>query len=331
MIGMTKAVFIGFPGALAKAYPTELRRELEKSFAFPVPEQTAESAGAADLREIEVAFGTWNMRRLDREFLDAAPKLRAVFYAAGSVKGFATPEAYERGITICGAWRANAIPVAEYTMSVILLSLKRFWQISRSAKNRGILGFDEGVVGAYHSKVGLVSLGAIGRHVAKLLSAFEVDILAYDPFCNAEQAREAGVTLVSLEELFRVCEVVSIHTPLLPQTRGMIGAPLVRSMKTGATLINTSRGLVLDEEAVLEVFREREDLTAVLDVTVKEPPAEDSLIHKLDNIVRTPHIAGSMGSEIARMGDWMAGEARRFVAGEPLKHQITYDMLDSVA
>ncbi|CAN5477281.1 hydroxyacid dehydrogenase [soil metagenome] len=331
MIGMTNAVFFGVAGALDKAYPSGLREELAKDFAFPVPAVTKETVMDADLRGVEVLFGTWGMKVFDREFLEAAPDLKAVFYAAGTVKEFATREAYDRGITICGAWRANAIPVAEYTISVILLSLKKFWQASREIRQRKVMGPEIDVPGCFRTKVGLVSLGAIGMKVAELLRAFDVEVMAYDPYCDPEHARQAGVKLITLEEVFRECDVVSVHVPLLSQTLKMIDGTLVNSMKEGATLINTARGAVLDEESVLEIFRERTDLTAVLDVTVTEPPAKESLVYTLENVIYTPHIAGSMGSEIARMGYWMAEEAQRYLAGEPLKHQITFDMLGSVA
>lgn len=328
---MTNAVFMGFPGAIDKAFPARLREEMARDFVFPVPALTKETATTTDLRGVEVLFGTWGMPVFDEAFLKAAPNLKAVFYAAGTIKKFATREAYDRGITFCGAWRANAIPVAEYTISVILLSLKKFWEMSRCERPGKAMGHQIEVPGAYRTRVGLLSLGAIGLKVAELLKAFEIEVVAYDPYCDPERARKVGVRLISLEELFQESDVVSVHVPLLPQTMKMVNASLVRGMKAGATLINTARGAVLDEDPVLEVFRERSDLTAILDVTVTEPPAEGSLVYELENVVYTPHIAGSMGSEISRMGYWMVEEARRFLAGEPLKHQISFDMLENVA
>lgn len=328
---MTIAAFVGDLGALAKAYPAELRKELEKAYAFPFSDQTKDSSQTADFSQVEIIFSTWGMRPLDADFLKAAPELRAVFYAAGSVKSFATDEAYARGVTICGAWRANAIPVAEYTISTIILSLKKFWHASRPEVGRVSKPGKLAIPGAYRRKVGLLSLGAIGFRVAEMLKVFELEILACDPFCDPRLAQDAGVKLVSIETLFQECEVISIHTPLLPQTRKLVSATLVASMRDKATLINTARGAVLDEDAVLEVLRERSDLTAILDVAIQEPPSADSLIFQLKNVIYTPHIAGSHGSEIARMGTWMADEARRFLAGEPLQHAITADMLDKVA
>ena len=140
-----------------------------------------------------------------------------------------------------------------------------------------------------------------------------------------------GVRLVSLEEIFLKSDVVSLHTPWLPETENMINARLLRLLPPGATLINTSRGAVVNEKDLCEVLRERADVTAVLDVTHPEPPAQDSPLYELDNVVLTPHISGSMESEVARMGHWMADELKRCLRGEPLQYQITRAMLATAA
>ena len=136
---------------------------------------------------------------------------------------------------------------------------------------------------------------------------------------------------VPLHDLFERSDVVSLHTPWLPETEKMVGASLLRSMKRGATLINTARGAIIDEDALCVVLRERPDLTAVLDVTHPEPPVADSPLRSLPNAVLTPHIAGSMGPEIARMGQWMSAEMLRHLRGRPLRHQIDPAALSRMA
>jgi phosphoglycerate dehydrogenase-like enzyme len=187
------------------------------------------------------------------------------------------------------------------------------------------------VPGGYCTKVGLVSLGAVGRATAQLLKPFEFKLLAYDPFLPPEHARELNVGLVSLEELFRECDVISLHAPWIPETERMITGKLIASMKEGATLINTSRGAIVAEDEMIEALTRRPDLSAVLDVTHPEPSAPDSPLRSLPNVVLTPHIAGSMQGECARMGSWMVDELRRYVSGEPLRHQVTRDMLTRLA
>jgi phosphoglycerate dehydrogenase-like enzyme len=268
---------------------------------------------------------------LSGEFLEAAPALKAVFYAAGSVKGFVTDAGWERGIVVSSAWAANGVPVAEYSLAAILLSLKRFWHFSRMTRSGAVRSDDLNLPGAYHTKVGLVSLGAVGRATARLLKPFDLTLLAYDPFLPAGAAEDLNVGLVPLEELFRECDVISLHAPWIPETERMITGRLIASMKEGATLINTSRGAVVAEDEMIEVLTRRPDLSAVLDVTYPEPPAPDSPLRSLPNVILTPHIAGSMQGECARMGSWMAVEFQRYVSGEPLRHAVTRDRLARMA
>jgi len=333
LLKMKNAAFLGTHGwPLERAYSPALRDSIIKKVRLAKviiePERWQEQRDV--LGQTELLFSSWGMPKLDAAFLAAAPKLEAIFYAAGGIKGFATPQSYERGIVICSAWQANAIPVAEYSLATILLSLKRFWHATRS----DIYAFHEqyrDVPGAYQSTVGLLSLGAIGCATAKLLALHEVRLIAHDPYSNPTLAAELGIELVSLEELFARSDVVSIHTPWLPETEGLVKGHLVRSMKTWATLINTSRGAVINEPELCAALAERPDLTAVLDVTFPEPPAQDSPLRSLPNVIRTPHIAGSMGGEIARMGQWMVEEMERYLAGQPLRYAISKEMMERMA
>ena len=179
------------------------------------------------------------------------------------------------------------------------------------------------VPGCYRRTVGLVSLGLIARTLLKLLAPFDLDVLVYDPYISGEAAETMGTTKVSLEELFRRSDVVSVHTPMMDETRGMIEGGHITSMRTGATFINTARGGVVRESELIEVLKQRPDLQAVLDVTDPEPPAADSPLYSLENVVLTPHIAGSVGNECRRMGQYMVDELKRYLAGEPLKWQVT--------
>ena len=327
------ALLIGMPNYLPQAYPEALRAEIcTKVRLFPDAINGADWKNhTTALAEADVLFATWGMPKLDAEFLAAAPRLKAVFYAAGSVKGFATPESYKRGILISSAWQANAIPVAEYSHATILLGLTGFWSSQRLARAGKFSHQHSPVAGAFHSNVGLVSLGAIGRLVAGHLAKHEINILAYDPFATPAAAASLGVTLVSLEELFAKSHVVSLHTPWLPETEKMINGPLLRTMPQGATLINTSRGAVIDEADLCAVLAERSDITAILDVTHPEPPLPDSPLRTLENVILTPHIAGSLGGEIARMGYWMKDELDLYLGGKPLQHGVTEDMLTRMA
>jgi len=314
-------------------FPSAILEEIRQltDCPWPVLDPASWHNAMPALKEADFIFSTWGMPLMNEEFLAAAPVLKAVFYAAGSVKGFVTDEGWNRGILISSAWAANSVPVAEYTLASILLSLKRFWHFSRAARWEDGRPEVHTIPGAYHSKVGLISLGAVGRATARLLKPFELTLLAYDPFFPPKLASELNIGLVPLDELFRECDVISIHAPWIPETERMITGKLIASMKEGATLINTSRGAVVAEDEMIDVLARRSDLSAVLDVTHSEPPARDSLLRSLPNVVLTPHIAGSMQRECGRMGKWMADELRRFLTGEPLRHMVTREQLARMA
>lgn len=275
------------------------------------------------LRETDIILSSWGMPTLDAAFLAAAPRLKAVFYGAGSVRGFVSDAFWKRGIVLCSAWGANAVPVSEYTLAAILFGLKHAFRLSRECRERRGAAPSRAVPGAYGTTVGLVSLGMIGRLVRERLRPFDLRVLAYDPYVKADDAASMGVTLVSLETLFRECEAVSLHTPWLKETEGMITGDMFASMKPGATFINTARGAVVRETEMIEVLRQRPDLTAVLDVTHPEPPAPDSPLLTLPNVFLTPHIAGSMENECRRMGRYMVEELDRYLSSRPLAWQVT--------
>jgi phosphoglycerate dehydrogenase-like enzyme len=327
------AVFMGIPTRVEAAYPSDLRNEIagRLNVLGPVIPGDEWEAHRDALGRAEVIMATWGMPRMTADFLAAAPKLKAVFYAAGSVKGFVTDEAYGREILIVSARMANAVPVAEYAMATIVLSLKRFWSYARMTREDHVWDRNIPVAGTYRATIGLVSLGATGRYTAERLARLDCNVIAYDPFVGAEAARELGVNLVSLEELFRISDVVSIHAPLLPETTGLINGRLVASMKSGATLINTSRGAVVAEAELVDVLNVRFDLTAILDVVESEPLNPQSPLFTLPNAVLTPHISGSMGKEIEMMGRWMYADLTQYLSNRPLAHTVRKEMLAQMA
>ena len=321
-----KALWILDPATLDIVYGPDEQRDLRAMASFYAPPQTRESI-ARDLSllgEVEVIFSGWGAPPMDEAFLNAAPNLNTVFYAAGSVRSFITPAFWRRGITVTCAADANAEPVAEYTLATILLSLKSFWKFA--AGTRQGLGWEDHtrpVVGAYRSTIGLISCGIIARKVLARLATYDVHCIVYDPFLSAHDAAALGVECCSLAEVFARADVVSLHTPELPETLGLITGELLASMKPGATFINTARGAVVRETELIEVMRNRPDLHAVLDVCDPEPPKPDAALLSLPNVVLTPHIAGSMGRECRRLGRSMVDELRRYRAGEPLRWKVS--------
>ncbi len=288
-------------------------------------------ADCPQLADVELLFTGWSAPKVDAEFLAAAPKLKVVFYGAGSVRGTISDAMWDRGVRICSAWSANAVPVAEFTLGQILLALKLTWHYARQIRVDGEWEHSLPITGAFGSTVGIISLGNIGRLVCEHLKRFDVKVIAYDPFASAEDAAALGVELVSLDDIFARADVVSLHTPRLDATIGMITGKHLAAMKSYATFINTARGAIVREEEMIQALRDRPDLMAVLDVTHPEPPAGDSPLLSLPNVVLTPHIAGSLGPECARMGWMMVDELKRYLAGEPFQHEITRELAKTLA
>jgi phosphoglycerate dehydrogenase-like enzyme len=262
---------------------------------------------------------------VDEAFLAAAPALRGICYAAGTVKGFCTPALWARGIAVSSAAPANAVPVAEYTVGVILLGQKQFWRFMGQ-------GFEapRQVPGNYRRTIGLIGASLVGRETIRLLQGYDFDLLLADPFVSTEEAAALGATKTELPELMAASDVVSLHAPNLPHLRHMINADLLGRMRDGALFINTARGALVDEAALIAALRTGR-ISAVLDVTDPEPPAEDSPLRTLPNVIYTPHIAGSMCEECHRMADFALDELARLLTGKPLRYGVTEAMLARMA
>ncbi|HYD84552.1 MAG TPA: hydroxyacid dehydrogenase, partial [Opitutus sp.] len=260
------------------------------------------------------------------------PNLRAVFYAAGTIKDIVTAASWDRGIRITTAAHENAKPTAEFAFAQIILSLKRVWdRMFLLREQRQFIQRDPLARGCYGATVGLLALGKIGRLVAARLQTLDVHVIAYDPFVDSAEAARLGVRLCPIEEVFATADVVSCHLPATPKTEQMLGRTLFAQMKRGATFINTARGRVVDEPGLVAVLRERADLYAVLDVTVHEPPLPEDPLFSLRNVVLTPHIAGSIADECRRMGRMMVDEIERYLDDRPLRGEVFREQLEMMA
>jgi phosphoglycerate dehydrogenase-like enzyme len=326
---------VGNPGRLELIYGPAQRRQIHEHTRLLADPLSAPQLAERPqlLREVELIFSGWGAPKFHAELLDQAPNLRAVFYGAGSIRSLVTDAFWDRGIVITSSYRANAVPVAEFCLSQILYQLKNGHAIARDYRaHRARPGArDEMVHGGYGSRVGLISFGQIARLTRKLLRPIEVEVMVYCPFMTEDLAAEHDIVPATLEQVFAQCPVVSLHTPNLPETRGMIQAEHLRAIPAHGTFINTARGAVVDEPGMIEVLTERPDLTAVLDVTDPEPPAPDSPLWTLPNVVLTPHVAGSQGPECRRMGQYAVDEMKRFLRGQPLQHQITREQAKVLA
>jgi len=314
-------------------YPAAVRAQIARQMTLTSPLLTARTFAATlpRLRGTEIIFGGWDMPPITPEVLDALPRLQAVFYAGGSVRQLVCESFWQREITLSSALHANAVPVAEYTLAAIFFCLKDLFRLERTLRTARTWPERPSVAGAYKSTIGLVSMGMTARILRERLLAFDLNIITYDPFLDPSEAERLNVSCVSLEELFTQADIVSLHTPWLDETEGMIQGAHFAMMKQGAAFINTARGAIIRENEMIAVLKQRPDLFAVLDVTYPEPPAASSPLYTMPNVFMTPHMAGSWGRELTRLGVYMADEFERYVNGEPLLWRITRDQMARMA
>ncbi|MBW8799894.1 MAG: hydroxyacid dehydrogenase [Streptomyces sp.] len=282
---------------------------------------------AATLAGADLLITGWGCPPLDADTLLAAPRLTTVVHAAGSVKHLATPAALARSLTFSCAADANAVPVAEYTVGAILLAGKGVFSLrERYSRTREfVIGRVEPEVGNYGRRVGIVGASRIGRRVIELLRPHDFDLCLYDPY-----AQVGGVRQVAFADLLDSCDVVSLHAPLTAETTGMVGAAELARMRDGSVLINTARGELVDTGALAEELKTGR-LSAILDVTHPEPLPTDSILFDLPNVFLTPHIAGSQGNELARLGIAAVDEVERLSTGRPLAFPVDLETLGRIA
>jgi phosphoglycerate dehydrogenase-like enzyme len=319
------------PGAFAPQHWDRLRAIGTIIEAEPLTEFTSERAervlGAAD-----VLLGHWGCPPLTADALARAPALRLFVYAAGTVKWQVTDAVWERGIVVTSAAAANAVPVAEYTLAAILFANKGVFLFREQLRDRDRpFGLDRFTPGNVAKVVGIVGASHVGRLVIDHLRAFALDVVVFDPYLEEPAAAALGVQIErDLDALCARVDVLSLHAPDIPATRGMIGAAQLARLRDGAVVINTARPALVDQDALVAELRTGR-ISAVLDVTTPEPLPPDHELLTLPNAFVTPHIAGSLGTELHRMADLAVAEIERFARGEPARHPVRRADLDRIA
>jgi phosphoglycerate dehydrogenase-like enzyme len=281
----------------------------------------ASDAARAALARTEVLITGWGIPQLSTADLAAAPSLRAVLHAGGQASSVLPAAAWDSGLLIGNAGAANAVPVAEYSVAMILLAgaaafeARDIYRLRRSAIDREA-EFSE--AGNYGCVVGIVGASRIGRLVIQMLRSHDVEVIVYDPYVAPMEIRNLGARPADLHALMAESDVVSVHAPLNRETRGLIGRECLAAMKAGATIVNTSRGAVIDQAALI-VELESGRIRAILDVTDPEVLEPGNPLYDLPNVFLTPHMAGSKGRELRRIGLHVARELARLSLGQPLR------------
>lgn len=287
----------------------------------------------ARLADTEILVTGWGTGQVSDEVLAAAPNLQAIIHTAGTVRRIVTQSCYARDIVVSSQAWANALPVAEYALATILLSARgAFATQMRYRMGRSACDVQTELAGqgSYGRRVGIIGASNIGRKVLDYLKPFDLHPVLADPTLGPSDAAALGVELLTLDELFKTCDIVSLHAPLLDSTRHMIGPEQLALLPDGGTFINTARGAIVDQDALLDELRSGR-INAVLDVTDPEVPAHDSALWDLPNLMLTPHIAGSLGNELNRLGESAVAEVERVARGASLAHPVSSSAFDLLA
>jgi phosphoglycerate dehydrogenase-like enzyme len=293
----------------------------------PDPEEHASAESRASLARADVLLTCWDTGHIGGLLeAGALPRLRMLVHAGGSVRGITGPEIFDRGIRVSSQTELNSEPVAEFTMAMIILAAKNVFRaqhVYRQTKAKP--PYDEepfASSGFYGSTIGLIGLSRISRRVIDLLRTSPVTIKVSSGHLTEDEANSLGVHRATQDEVLSTCDVVSLHSASTPHTYHMLGAREFALLKDDATFINTARGAICDEQALIAEL-ETGRIQAIIDVTDPEVPVPDSPLWTLPNVQLFPHYAGSMGRELYRLGTGAIDDVEHFLRGIPIAGEFT--------
>ena len=259
--------------------------------------------------------------KVTRPIVEAGARLQVIGRAGVGVDNIDLDAATERGVVVVNAPAGNTIAVAEHTMG-LLLALARWIPQANDSLRHGDWQRSKYLGTEVRGKaLGIIGLGRIGREVARRAQAFEMRVLAYDPYVGADHARRLGVEMMELPALLRAADFVSIHTPATAQTSGLLGAAELALMRPTAFLLNCARGGIVDEAALYTALEQRQIAGAALDVYAKEPPGDHPLL-RLDNVVATPHLAASTREAQVNVALEVAEQVIAVLEGRPALYAV---------
>jgi D-3-phosphoglycerate dehydrogenase len=276
--------------------PIELLKKYGIEFEY-LPADITEEDFIEKMQGVNAAIVAFNT--ISEKVLDSLPDLKIVCKHGVGVDNIDIKAAQKCGVVVTNVPNANKHAVADFAFA-LMLSLARKIPETNDQTKKGewprIFGSD-----VYGKTLGIVGLGMIGREVARRAKGFDMKIVAYDPYPNREFAAEYGIEYVQLEDLLQVSDFVTLHMPLTPQTRNLIGEKELSLMKESAFIVNASRGGVVSETDLYEALKNEKIAGAALDVFEKEPAHEHPLF-ELSNFIALPHIAGYTSGAINTLG-----------------------------
>ncbi|MBX6771882.1 MAG: phosphoglycerate dehydrogenase [Chloroflexi bacterium] len=278
----------------------------------------------ADLREILadcVALIVRSQTRVTREVIEAAPRLRVIGRAGIGTDNIDVEAASRRGIVVVNAPTAVVVAAAEHTLALLLALCRRIPQAHRSVaegrwERHRFIGTE-----LRGKTIGIIGLGNIGAEVARRLAAFDVHLIGSDPYVTSEYAARLGVQLMPLDDLLATADIITLHVPLTPSTRHLLGEEQFRRMKPGVRIINCARGGVIDENALVRSLESGRVAGAALDVFAEEPPTNRALLES-DRVVLTPHLGASTSEAQVAASIEVAQQVIAVLRGEPVRYAV---------
>lgn len=286
----------------------------------------------ARLPGTDAVVTSWGSPAFTDDVVEAADRLRIVGHAAGTIKHLVGDKFWDQGCVVLSAAPEIAYSVAEYVIWAMLTMQRDLVSFDRKMKTgtawrSAADGWGHELL---HKKVGVVAASSVGRAVIGQLHAFRCDVSVFDPYLSDDATQSLGVRKVDLDELMAESDIVTIHAPVTPETMGMVTARHLGLMKDGALLVNSARGVLVDEAALIAQLQSGR-IRAALDVFAQEPLVPDSPLRELDNVMLTPHMAGSTTESRRRLVEVIAEDMVRFFAGEPLQLSVDRRRLATMA
>lgn len=280
----------------------------------------------AELREKlkgkDIALTGWGTAKLDKAVLEGNDTLKMIAHTGGTVNSLVDGYAYSQGIRVASGNDVYAESVAEAVIAYMLLGLRKIPKYMGLVRENSWYNYVDSWDGLLDRTVGFVSFGMIPKHLVRMLKPFRVKIKVYSGHISDEELKLYGMERASLEEIFSTCDVISIHSALNEKTRHMINKELLQKIRSGALLVNTSRGAVIDEEALTEEMKKNR-FTAVLDVYEHEPLPLNHPLRTLPNVYPIPHMGGPTYDRRRFVTLALIEDMKNMINGKPLKTEIS--------
>lgn len=288
------------------------------------PEQLKKEIGKYDGLVIRSAT------KVTAELLESAKKLKVIGRAGSGLDNVDKVAATKRGIVVMNTPGGNTITTAEHTMALLFSTARKVPQATSSMKQgkwekKKFMGVE-----LYNKTLGIIGLGNIGSHVAKMAQGMGMNIITYDPFLSEEKAETLGVEVVALEDLFKKSDFITSHIPLTNDTKNLINAKSIAKMKKGVRIINAARGGIVDEDALYKALKSGKVAAAALDVFEKEPPGQSPLV-KLDNFICTPHLGASTADAQENVAVAVSNQIVDYLLYGTIRHAVNFPSVSADA